>query len=925
MTGPEDARRDTAGTEHSVPGQVAGAEQTPGSAIESRAGIPDLNTPEEIRAYAVEEARKGIERGWAFTPLDGKMPRNKTWQKAPAASLKLVEKYINQGNIGLRTGSVSGVIVLDDDSEDGSNAVMLDLPTTVTVITGSGKSHYYYRAPSEKLGNGTGNLPDGLDVRGTGGQAVFVGSTHPGTGGVYRWAPGRSPEEIEMADLPASVLDLIRAPKRKAKAKSKGSTRGSEKKRRPVAIDDSASKVLDGAARDVSSAAEGSRNKTLNREAFRMGRWINAGLVSRADVERALGDAARAAGLEDSEIGATLRSALNAGCSQPFRYHGSVDPRTPCRPKPSITLEGGKLPELVTAAEDALISAEVPLFQRGGMIVRTMRAPAMTMREVYRRAEGVLMLHQVDSTHLVEILTTVANWYRYVREDLALSDCPERIARTYLARTGQWRIRRLLGVIETPTLRPDGSILDEPGYDDQTSLWFDPGAVKFPSIPDEPTRDDALAGLAALNEVIKDFPWVEDCDRAAALAAILTAMIRHSLRTAPLTAFRAPKMGSGKSLLADVVAMIATGRICSVMSQGKDEDEDKKRMLAILVEGISVACIDNIERPFGGAALCSILTQELWRERILGKTGTATVPTATTWIATGNNIQFVGDIVTRVVPCDLDANVERPEERDFDIDLHKYIPEHRGDLVVAGLTVLRAYRVAGSPAQGLPIFGRFEEWSGWVRSALVWLGLPDPCAGRDRLYSQDPVGNQLRQVLRAWKCELGHVAYSVSDVLNKVRPKDGSVCGPLYEAITVVAAGKDGEPDRRRFGHYLSKYERRAEGGLRIERVGERQGVVLWRVAPLHPATSGGHGDKSVGSEGSVGSSEPVADEDSPGAGGDERLDDSAASREGDGSGHGPAKKNPPNPQNPRPAGAPGARGREQPSQAGAGPEDLIV
>ena len=53
--------------------------------------------------------------------------------------------------MGLRTGQVSGVVVLDDDTIDGSAVVSLELPRTVTVITGSGKPHYYFKAPAIKV------------------------------------------------------------------------------------------------------------------------------------------------------------------------------------------------------------------------------------------------------------------------------------------------------------------------------------------------------------------------------------------------------------------------------------------------------------------------------------------------------------------------------------------------------------------------------------------------------------------------------------------------------------------------------------------------------------------------------------------------------------------------------------------------------
>jgi len=125
----------------------------------------------------------------------------------------------------------------------------------------------------------------------------------------------------------------------------------------------------------------------------------------------------------------------------------------------------------------------------------------------------------------------------------------------------------------------------------------------------------------------------------AAIAAVLTACTRPTLKTAPLFSIRAPTMASGKSLLADAVAMIATGRSAAVMPQGRDEDEDRKRMLALLRQGVRVAVIDNIERDFGSASLCSVLTLERWarprslRSRLRQRRGS---PPATTpvWLET---------------------------------------------------------------------------------------------------------------------------------------------------------------------------------------------------------------------------------------------------------------------------------------------------
>ncbi len=93
----------------------------------------------------------------------------------------------------------------------------------------------------------------------------------------------------------------------------------------------------------------------------------------------------------------------------------------------------------------------------------------------------------------------------------------------------------------------------------------------------------------------------------------------------------------------------------------------------------------------------SVLTQEGFKERLLGTNKNLSVPGHATFLVTGNNLTFVGDISTRAILCCLDPSCERPEEREFDVNLYNYIPIHRPELVKEALTILRAYHVADRP------------------------------------------------------------------------------------------------------------------------------------------------------------------------------------------------------------------------------------
>jgi len=117
-----------------------------------------------------------------------------------------------------------------------------------------------------------------------------------------------------------------------------------------------------------------------------------------------------------------------------------------------------------------------------------------------------LTILAVDPAYLVDRLTEAAQFLKLSEQSSGFRpiDCPERVAKTLLARSGRWTFPELLGIVESPTLRPDGTVLEEPGYDEATRLYFDPGGTEFPPIAASPTREVALVALGALLDLIRD-------------------------------------------------------------------------------------------------------------------------------------------------------------------------------------------------------------------------------------------------------------------------------------------------------------------------------------------------------------------------------------------------------------------------------------
>jgi hypothetical protein len=512
-----------------------------------------------------------------------------------------------------------------------------------------------------------------------------------------------------------------------------------------------------------------------------------------------------------------------------------------------IRLHAGELHNVAAAAAAAIGKATQAdpfggYYRRGSLLVRPVRladADELT-RGGIRRARGALVIAQAEPDGLRLALTAAVGWEKYDgrSEDWIATDAPSAVAKAVLATAQDWsEIPILTGIVEAPALRPDGTVLDRPGYDPATGLLFDPGGTEFPQVPHRPTRQQAERALAMLREIISGFPFVGGESESAALSGLITPRVRKACRAVPLHAISAPKMASGKTLLASLAGYIGSGREPAMMSQADDPTDERKRLLAVLLEGQEVNVIDNVERELKSDALCTALTASTFSDRLLGASKTVTVASAATWFVTGNNLVVAGDLTARAISCALDPACERPEEREFKVDLHKVVPERRAALAIAALTIVRAYLAASEPDVGIPNFARFEDWSRFVRRPLVWLGMEDPCRGRERIEGRDPVRAQLGALLQAWHenypGEAATVAEAIKLATRQPAPNEPEADTErrqrLHEALSAI--GEDGRHlSARSIGRFITKHESRIEDGLSFSGRPGQGGIMRWRV-----------------------------------------------------------------------------------------------
>jgi hypothetical protein len=528
------------------------------------------------------------------------------------------------------------------------------------------------------------------------------------------------------------------------------------------------------------------------------------------------------------------------------------DPHTGKRPirladrdgRPDILL--GPNVHITTTEMVAALKADPLLYQRSKQLVHVVRS-----EQDDEVSPDTPVIRPCPVSYAIDRVSAHARCLRKVEDEWRHVSPPRDRVIAVLER-GSWSgIRPLDGVIEAPTMRENGSILQYPGYDRSTRSLYEPNA-KYHSVPDSPTQSDASLAYAHLADVFVDFPYVEESHRCAAVAAILTIVARSAIRGAvPCWLFDASTSRSGKSLQADVISLIATGRPAPRMTFPEDDEELEKVLSGFAIDGARVVNFDNVARAFGGAALdkCITATGKV-QLRQLGGNVILTLPWLAVVLASGNNVWCRGDMLARVLSPRIESPLENPETRDDATYLRRdragedamcaWALEHRARLVVDALTLLRAYHIAGRPAQPVPRFGGFSAWRNLVASALVWAGAPDPLGARRGLGGDDDPQRIAEAALVAgWArlcAEHSVTSMTASGAISHLYPPPRRDEPPdahdgLRESIQLLTGARPGfAPGTDRLGRALQKLKARPLGGQKLTIDGKTGGSIRWRA-----------------------------------------------------------------------------------------------
>lgn len=501
-------------------------------------------------------------------------------------------------------------------------------------------------------------------------------------------------------------------------------------------------------------------------------------------------------------------------------------PNIEARHKPLIRVIPGDLHRVVDAAEKEL-AARGRHFQSGGLIVSISSDPTT----------GDPSIVPTSAQALARELSVAALWEKYDRRSDAWVRCdpPQRHVSILYDAQDFRHLPPLAGVIRQPYFREcDGKLITDAGYDKTSQRFgvFDPRQFVIP----EPTSEEAAAALALLEDLLEEFHFVSDTDRAAALSAIFTAVVRPSLSYAPGFHVKAPVYGSGKTYLCELIGAFAGPGRNTKVSYPTTSEEATKVMLSLLLSGPAVIEFDDMANdwiPHG--IIKRVLTAEHITDRILGASKIATVSTRTLFLGSGNNVGPVSDLLRRIVTIHLDPRCSTPATLNYKSSPVDKVRQNRGRYVAAVLTLILAWRKAGSPRAGVENIVTFGgSWSDYCRHPLIWLGQPDPATALLEQVKHDPDAELLGSLMVEWQRAFGSYSITVRRAIEAAETNSS-----LRDAMCEFPIVERGEINHSKLGWLLKKNMDRIINGVKFQK-DQAEGRNAWRVVvadspPLPP------------------------------------------------------------------------------------------
>ncbi len=530
-------------------------------------------------------------------------------------------------------------------------------------------------------------------------------------------------------------------------------------------------------------------------------------------------------GLEQKlEPGPTRKSAKPAGggraapSSPPSGGGGHEGSPSMSTARAEISVTGRHLIDLVRDAGGLLVRANEQRCQHAAKArVDDDQAPLVVRGNVLCRLtyphDAPAALVVVTEPAMYGFMMREINWVKETENGPVPATPPDKVAKDLIVFPPP-AIPRVNKVITTPMFNRDGDLVIEPGLHARDQLWHDQDpSLQIGEIPGHPTAEDIAAARSLfLNEMLVDFKFESQSDRAHALAALLLPFMQRMIDgCTPLHLMEAPGAGAGKGLLCNMVSILVTGEECAAQQLPLAHDEARKTLTAELLAARPLILLDNAKdtKVVDSPALAAVLTARTWTDRFLGLSEMVTVANNSMWMMTGNNPKLARDIARRSVRIRIDPKVDEAWRRKgFKHDpLEQWAKDHRSELIRAALVLIQSWIAAGRPLSRARL-GSFQQWAHFMGGVLELIGVPGFLGNLDQLYAHaDDEGTAWREFTKAWWDAHGSSPVQVSVLL--------ALCEQQQLLAEVLGDGSS-RAQQTRLGRALQRARDRMFGDLRV-------------------------------------------------------------------------------------------------------------
>lgn len=324
--------------------------------------------------------------------------------------------------------------------------------------------------------------------------------------------------------------------------------------------------------------------------------------------------------------------------------------------------------------------------------------------------DGELRISAVSADGLRGWLSESARWRRERKSEEVAVYPDQAVARDIVLRRAT-AFPLLEQVVRHPVFDAERRLIAENGYHPDSRLYVDCN-FRLPEVPAAPTaKQVSWAREMFLDNLFVDFPFVDAASKCHALCAVILPFVRRLTGPTPLHLIESSQVSNGKTLLASVITIPATGRPATIMSDpGDDEAEWRKKIGATLSKSPSYVLIDNVGNGIESDVLAAVLTAEEYEDRELGTSQLRRWPNRAVWLSTGNNLQLKLDIARRTLWTRLDSREARPWERSGwkHPQLATWASAHRVELIWAALVLCQHWIAQGSPMWKGKLMGSYE-------------------------------------------------------------------------------------------------------------------------------------------------------------------------------------------------------------------------